>query len=299
MDKDKKRANRIWGWVFLAAFWSMGICWLVRIPPTGKGGVLLAVGATLMPLFWDKATKLGQMAWIAMLFLLLGVEYRAIDKDKVDSAAELTKHFNDISAQAQKNLQDTQQKAQLQTDNQNFLMIQVVAANNRLADLDRKVAAAKGNPQLIAELKAQAAAAQQQNDTAARNALLALSHNIVVDLDTINVQWRHDQTVTGGKFSPGQMTPLDVRASLERQKQEAIASLNRDYSEKVRPAMTIANDLRIQWLKSLPIEFQEDQNKAAVFVKSVNGGVITQEELRGVIGYLADLESRIRQLGSH
>ena len=34
-----------------------------------------------MPLFWEKIGVFGKMSWIAMLFLLLGVEYRAIDKE--------------------------------------------------------------------------------------------------------------------------------------------------------------------------------------------------------------------------
>jgi hypothetical protein len=37
-----------------------------------------------MPLFWEKIGTAGKMSWIAMLFLLLGVEYRAIDKDRHD-----------------------------------------------------------------------------------------------------------------------------------------------------------------------------------------------------------------------
>jgi hypothetical protein len=61
---------------------------MFRLPTVGKGGLFLAVGATLMPLFWDKVGIVARMSWIAMLFLLLAVEYRAIDKDRADFAKD-------------------------------------------------------------------------------------------------------------------------------------------------------------------------------------------------------------------
>jgi hypothetical protein len=38
-----------------------------------------------MPLFWEKIGVVGKMSWVAILFLLLGVEYRAIDKEHHDN----------------------------------------------------------------------------------------------------------------------------------------------------------------------------------------------------------------------
>jgi hypothetical protein len=55
--------------------------WLFHLPTVGKGGLFLAAGATLMPLFWEKVEVAGKMSWIAMLFVLLAVEYRAIDDE--------------------------------------------------------------------------------------------------------------------------------------------------------------------------------------------------------------------------
>jgi hypothetical protein len=46
------------------------------------------------------------MAWIAMLFLLLAVEYRATDKDKSKSAHELTVEFGNLAKQANENLKN-------------------------------------------------------------------------------------------------------------------------------------------------------------------------------------------------
>jgi hypothetical protein len=89
MEKSSDHVRRGWkrlSWLAVLLFLSVGVWWLFFIPTVGKGGVLLAVGATLMPLFWDKVGSVGKMFWVAMLFVLLGVEYRAIDKEQQESA---------------------------------------------------------------------------------------------------------------------------------------------------------------------------------------------------------------------
>ena len=82
------RKWRILSCLVVSMFLCFGVWWLFQIPSVGKGGVFLAVGATLMPLFWEKVGIIGKMSWIAMLFVLLAVEYRAIDKDQRDAAAQ-------------------------------------------------------------------------------------------------------------------------------------------------------------------------------------------------------------------
>jgi hypothetical protein len=68
-------------WILLLGLLSSGVYWMFWLPTVGKGGIFLAMGATLMPLFWEKIGVVGKMSWIAMLFLLLAVEYRAIDEE--------------------------------------------------------------------------------------------------------------------------------------------------------------------------------------------------------------------------
>jgi hypothetical protein len=84
---------RMWracSWALVLMLLGLGLCWMFYLPTVGKGGLFLAVGATLMPLFWEKVGTVGKMSWIAMLFLLLAVEYRAIDHEH---------HLNDIAQQ--------------------------------------------------------------------------------------------------------------------------------------------------------------------------------------------------------
>jgi hypothetical protein len=91
MAEPSKSKPRVWGmlsWLCVLALFVLGIWWMFHLPTVGKGGLFLAVGATLMPLFWEKVGTIARMSWIAMLFLLLAVEYRAIDKDRADFARD-------------------------------------------------------------------------------------------------------------------------------------------------------------------------------------------------------------------
>lgn len=91
MAEPSKSALRVWGILScfcVLALLLLGIWWMFHLPTVGKGGLFLAVGATLMPLFWGKVGTIARMSWIAMLFLLLAVEYRAIDKDRADFARD-------------------------------------------------------------------------------------------------------------------------------------------------------------------------------------------------------------------
>jgi hypothetical protein len=90
MSETTLRVWRVLSWASVVILLGIGIWWMFDLPTVGKGGLFLAVGATLMPLFWEKIGVAGKMSWIAMLFLLLGVEYRAIDKEH---------HDNDIAQQ--------------------------------------------------------------------------------------------------------------------------------------------------------------------------------------------------------
>src|ERR1700756_2681040 len=97
VEKPTKEVKREWrgyprwiqntpSWCIPSAFITIGVEWLFRIPGTGKASALLGVGAALMPIFWEKSKKWARAIWMAMLFLLLGVEYRAIAQDRQEFA---------------------------------------------------------------------------------------------------------------------------------------------------------------------------------------------------------------------
>jgi len=82
-------------WCIPLTFIAIGIVWFFRIPGTGKASALLGVGAALMPIFWEKSKKWARAIWIAMLFLLLGVEYRAIAQDRQEFANQFLNLLNE------------------------------------------------------------------------------------------------------------------------------------------------------------------------------------------------------------
>jgi hypothetical protein len=93
---------RIWealSWASVLVLFGFGAWWMVYLPTAGIGGLFLAIGAVLMPLFWEKIGTGGKMSWIAMLFLLLAVEYRAIHKDRDDFAKAETSRRDEENRQ--------------------------------------------------------------------------------------------------------------------------------------------------------------------------------------------------------
>jgi hypothetical protein len=83
-----KRLAKISGWVVLTVGLPWGLWWLWHTPTTGKGGLLLAFVATVMPLVWDDVHAFGRAGLILTLAVLFAVEYRAIDKEHKDYADE-------------------------------------------------------------------------------------------------------------------------------------------------------------------------------------------------------------------
>ena len=100
--QDSGPPSRV-SWLVVFIFLGIGAWWLKHIPTVGKGGVLLAVGATLMPLFWERVGVFGKMSWILMLFVLFAVEYRAINKDREDAAAQSKKIIAGFTVSMQQN----------------------------------------------------------------------------------------------------------------------------------------------------------------------------------------------------
>jgi hypothetical protein len=86
-----EKPDRLWvgtSWLSVLSGGGVGMWWFLHTPTVGKGGLLLAMGATVLPLFWEKVGVVAKMSWIGMLFILLFVEYRAIDKDRRDNEIE-------------------------------------------------------------------------------------------------------------------------------------------------------------------------------------------------------------------
>jgi hypothetical protein len=87
-NSNRQRLARISGWALVIISLPWGLWWCFDIPTPGKGGILLALVATFMPLVWEDVQPIGRAALIFTLVVLFGVEYRAIDKEHKDYAEE-------------------------------------------------------------------------------------------------------------------------------------------------------------------------------------------------------------------
>jgi len=83
-----KYVAAVFGWTIIGVCLPWGIWWYCHIPTPGKGGLLLALVATVMPLVWEDVREIGRAGLILTLVVLFAVEYRAIDKEHKDYAEE-------------------------------------------------------------------------------------------------------------------------------------------------------------------------------------------------------------------
>ena len=79
-----KKLALIGGWAMVAVCLPWGLWWYCHIPTPGKGGLLLAFVATVMPLVWEDVREFGRAGLILTLVVLFAVEYRAVDKEHKD-----------------------------------------------------------------------------------------------------------------------------------------------------------------------------------------------------------------------
>jgi hypothetical protein len=88
LKKRLKQLARIGGWTMLGVCLPWSLWWYRNIPTPGKGGILLALVATFMPLVWEEVHEIGRAGLILTLLILFAVEYRAIDKERKDYSSE-------------------------------------------------------------------------------------------------------------------------------------------------------------------------------------------------------------------
>ncbi len=86
MDTSRKHYLfwELGSWGTMLVLFCYFLYWLWNTPSIGKAGVALAVGAAIMPVFWERISTFAKVTWILMMFLLLVVENRAIDKEHAD-----------------------------------------------------------------------------------------------------------------------------------------------------------------------------------------------------------------------
>jgi uncharacterized protein YoxC len=140
-----------------------------------------------------------------------------------------------------------------------LLMPQVNALNARVADLDLKIEAARGKPQLVSDLRAQATAVQAQADSLSKTLALSFAPGVVSELRYWTNKWDSDDR-----------------------------SKSTEYAKQVIAIMTSANYVRVELLRGSD-ETQEDKRNAAIFAKVVAGESISLDEMKTATRYMENL----------
>lgn len=101
--------ERLWkhwlaGWALFSVFFFLFCYWLLYIPPTGYAIAAVAVAAAVMAARLEALSAFAKFLWVILLFLFMIVEMRAIRRDRVEAAKQLTRDFARVSKQAEGNL---------------------------------------------------------------------------------------------------------------------------------------------------------------------------------------------------
>jgi hypothetical protein len=269
-----------WSAVFVLGFLVVGVRWEYNVPTVGKGGLALALGATLMPLFWDKVGPLARMLWIAMLFTSLSVEYRAIDKDRSDFAdaeecrrKEENQQFANIGTAITDNVQklldnsNAQFNDALREEAKRFAttMRQFGRVQGLQKDTLAKFAMVEGafSEQALENMKpAELVAAAEQTATEMRNA----ERNYKDQDNQIDFRYT-DQMQAVGNPQPSQERKVALRVEMDAKR----AQLRQHCERLARPLIARANRVREAMVSRLLERSAEDTQRVAWFEQPDGG----------------------------
>jgi hypothetical protein len=162
-------------------------------------------------------------------------------------------------------------------------MPEVNVLNANVGDLEVKIEAAKGNPQLLASLQAQVAAAKYQADRASKELLLAIAPGIASDLHWLGLRWDNESA------------SVDEFISSASEKRQRRLSVDQKYSELSQSSLPTADTFRREFLQQMPVTEQtpEERSEAVVFAKSVAGQSMSSREVMDAGSYLLGLSHRV------
>jgi hypothetical protein len=178
-----------------------------------------------------------------------------------------------------------------------ILMPQVNALNARMADLDKKIEANKGNPSAIAELQSQLAEAQTQKTNLSRAMAVSMAPGILDQLRQWAEKWNNDdqrldvqmrQTIYPTMQSPEPPASLVQEATQLRQSQRA--NLNDNYTRQILPILTSANNLREALLQGSQLT-ESDRSIAAIFDSALSGRPLDWLQMNTLSNYMNNLVS--------
>lgn len=266
---------------------------------------LLAVLGVMMS-FPEKAEKLEKnpfwrrtIAGLCIVFGLAG--FAASTYQRHQATSQMTSVQNGMQTTvANTNTLLTNTNTLVTNINRVVLMVpQLATLNANVTDLQNKIAAARGNPQLIATLQAQLAAAKTQANTVSRQILLTTLTGGVQQMRSVADKWGSEDRVLVNHikeygqdraYFKDRNIPVDERIAELRKKQE---DQNAEYSKQVMPLIVSVDFLRQQLIQGSDPS-QEDRSVASTFAKVLAGETIQWIQMRFATDYMEKLANKLK-----
>jgi len=158
-----------------------------------------------------------------------------------------------------------------------ILILQNAETFKQMDVFNRKLDAAKGNPQQLAAIRAQMGVLQKKSDLSSKQLLLALAPAIANELESLGDRWSATQ-----------------QQSVARGANNTVAAIRSQGFQQAYPSLVKADFVRQQLLQDLPPTAltPDDISSAAAFAKSI-AKQSTFDDLKMEAQYLRELASRV------
>jgi hypothetical protein len=292
MEQISESTPRVWSllsWLFVLALLGLGVWWLFSLPTVGKGGLFLALGAVLMPLFWEKIGVAGKMSWIAMLFVLLAVEYRAIDKehrDNIEAQKQIGEGFKNVLTDQQEKfstlIQQSQTQFQETVQKQQEQFRAMLGGFTKVTGMQHEQLS-KADELLTMPSSRMPCKDLAENAQEITNRMRAIQRGYIVEDQRIDLPiW--NEMMRGGQTD-------GRREELRREEQRKQADLRSASEAPAKAAIVIANQFRAEMVKRLVPAYgdPEDSTRQAWFEKPT----LPLDKLPENAAYLDDLTKRM------
>ena len=225
--------------------------------------------------FLEKPPRVIKALCIVLFFSMMCGEIWMISKDR------------DVH---DKEEQDDRDLAQQQFAATNLLALQGMKANDHLADIERKIDAAKGNSQLIQSLEAQAKSARAQVDEISKQLLIAATPkgksgptNLLSSPPSQYSGLRDDELITAAKNVVGEIQ--DKMGAWKFRTREVNESNWNQFELKTNPSDEERQELehqRVQTLKSVDDKFSNDIKELFSRADDIRRSLVTHLQHNGV-----------------
>ncbi|HKM85285.1 MAG TPA: hypothetical protein VJW96_03700 [Terriglobales bacterium] len=283
-----------------AWFWLLG--WLVYVLPALSNLVLVLLGVLLsLPTLAEKIEKTPKYRTaLGVICLIAGLVGFCFDVGQRRSSDQTNRQLLQDTGKALKKTDDLVDKTNdlvtrtsQMVNTFGILMPQISALNAQMADINKKIEAAKGNPQLIAALQAQASATKAQADSLSRTLSLSFAPGIVAEMQYWAQKWDLDDRAIEREErqqkekAPPNTSPQEIAKLLEPLGKRRSA-MNAGHTEQILPLMTNANYIREQLLHGSE-STQDDKQNALIFAKVLAGQSINWGQMGQVTRYMDSL----------